>query len=364
MKTFDVMSHNVDKIRAELQKLARKAAKHGLAGISFVISSEPTGLRNVESDGRTFQVPTHEVTVAGTAPRIEGWDLVAILDHFQSGTIIRSVDKTEIPDIYRTRITCDHCQTNRKRNDTFLLRNDEGSLLQVGRQCLKDFTGHASPEAIVSFYKDLLVLRAGESGSKVPRAAVGMPLEEFLAKTSAVVRKYGYVSRTNAGTGEPPTADRVLAGQGVEDEEDQAMARTVLAWLDGQRENSDFMYNLKTVARNNIVTSKVAGLASAILGCYLRNNRSSGNDHLGAVGETLKTTVKVLSNRMLDGAYPSQLVKMEDRDGNLLTWFASIGGHAVQKMQAGSILGIEGKVKRHSAYKGRNETILSHVAVG
>ena len=85
--------------------------------------------------------------------RFKSFHFVATIEKKASGNVIRALDTTlTVPDKYRhTDLICEHCGVNRERKDTYLIYNDEtGEFKQVGKTCLKLYTGGLSPEHLAS----------------------------------------------------------------------------------------------------------------------------------------------------------------------------------------------------------------------
>lgn len=86
--------------------------------------------------------------------------------------------------------------------------------------------------------------------------------------------------------------------------------------------------------------------------------KPKSNEWLGAEGQKITAKVKVVSTRLIDGPYgTSQLVKMEDDNGNNLTWFNS----GANRLEDGANLTITGTVKKHDMYQGQKQTALTRV---
>ena len=83
-----------------------------------------------------------------------GWLLIgAAFIAAAAETAVHSVPGIECPTLFATRHRCDHCNTKRKRKDTFIVRkrssrglviaeaDGDYEYMQVGRQCIRDFLG-------------------------------------------------------------------------------------------------------------------------------------------------------------------------------------------------------------------------------
>lgn len=200
------------------QTLIRNWTKNKNAShIKQVNEFEPTGQKY------TGAVRTvHYFALVGVDEvKLAGWEFVATLD-LELGAdnlILRTVPGKEVPEAYRTGgESCEHCNTIRKRNRTFVIRHESGQHKRVGGDCIRDFLGHDADRMLSMFDQLMDVTKLmeaaedefGESGSKEPKA---FDLVTFLAWTAKSIREDGWVSRTEARdpfSNKSATADRVL----------------------------------------------------------------------------------------------------------------------------------------------------------
>jgi len=350
------------------------------------------------------------VTVKGESPKYEGWALVGCLEPLtlDDGTtenIVRTVPGCTVPSVYRDRVGyCDHCNTKRKRTETFVVQHDDRSTRMVGRQCIKDFLGHADPHALAKLAEllmdlDGLCLDAQNEdwlggGSRVPES---WDLTRFLDITIAVTRLEGWMSRGRAheicesGGRATATADYVLhyltpplAGteahkdwQKWRDQVDSVpqepvTGAEVVEWAKDLEvsEGEDYLYNLNLIARCGYVKRKTAGLAGSMAQAYRRakgllDDQRKGprpvSQHVGKVGDKLECDVTCDRVHATEGMYGTTGIhNMTDEDGNVLVWFAS---GSTTWLTEGSKFRIKGTIKGHNDYKGQNQTALTRVKI-
>lgn len=355
----EVPVENIAELTARLEKLNRKAIKLGCPEIS--LSTGELISRQVGPDEFVNVVP---VWVEGEAPKLNGWQFVATLEHDENGTLIRRIptftDEVDLTE-YRTATpdNCDQCHARRRRNDTYIVARTEADrtagahLLysgppvetkQVGSSCLKDFTGHKSPEQVAHFMAELRDyiedIRGGmyEGGHIIPRYSV----VSFMHVAAAVVRTNGYVSRrTSEETGEQPTAETVRTAWHLSQKrlldlkiEDSDVERSdkALAWVrsltDEDLEN-DYLYNLFTVCKGDTLADRQFGFAASALVAYDRAEERRIQREAAApvdefVGEKGKrrdfifTVQRVFEN---DGDYGmSYRHIVRDDEGHALIW--------------------------------------------
>jgi len=395
---FVVPEHNLPRLRERLEKLSRRCAKLGQPAIT--IREVGRSERKVtDEQNRTLRfIPLVHVTIDGPTPKLAGWTFLCTIDHAgEAGNILRVVPGATVPVQYREAPpTCDHCKTLRRRNDTFIVRHDDGRVAQVGRQCLRDFLGHQSPEAVAAVAEFLAL--AGDYAEGAEDGGEGgcgsgsgrIPLDTFLAYVSRVIRTDGWVSRTHAQEwGKSATADLALAdlddatdrrrsGLTAKEERtpqpaDHARATAAIEWSATLRSRApeslnDYEHNLKVVTSSASITYRSAGIAASLITTYERalgiaaERRAAAavSKHVGEVGkrETFAglTCTKVLHLDTQYGALDINLFR--DAAGNVLVWrTGSFDG------RIGWTYDLKATVKAHGDYSGVAQTELSRAAV-
>lgn len=344
----------------------------------------------------------YNVKVEGSAPRIEGYRFLATIQHEDGGNVIKTVpgqDGNEnIKQFYDARPDyCDHCKKRRQRNDTFIIADNEGNLRQVGRNCLADFLGGTDPRAVLFYFSIRDSIQ--DAIDEVSERSYGMrrdfaaSRDEVLQIAARLVNKFGYRKRpTEFDVGKPPgTAQDVWwivfgdkrnlnkQEQDLLDDarsispEDTKFAKDALEWLNSlpkeEIDNSTFLHNLHVILNNDHISSKNVGIAVALIPAYMRamnTKRDSGvkksNEWVGQPNTKISNVkVTVVDTRNIEGPYGvTQLVSMEDENGNSLKWFNS----SSTRLDSGKDYLIKSAtVKGHEDYKGRKQTMLKLVKV-
>jgi hypothetical protein len=334
--------------------------------------------------------------VLGEPLKLNGWEFIATLTwDAEAGCITRPVPGI-VADLsqHRDATRCDHCQTNRRRNDTFVVRHDDGRQLQVGSSCLEAFLGLNPTRALfwVDIERTVNEAVGGFSGGGERRT----PVETLLAFTAAASAIWGWTSRSKASELEKlSTVDLVLGALypasgrfGDVDRErcaqivahlqgDQAgalaRAQATLAYIrsDDFNGTSEYVRNLKALLAEGVtsVGTRNAALAASAVSCYVRHTDRAReraqaattrvvSQHVGQVKERLRDLVLtvVAEPRFIDGEYgTSTLIIWADKAGNTFKWFAS-GTHDVE---VGQVFTVTGTVKKHETYNGIASTVLS-----
>ena len=365
-ETFNIPPANLAKLNERIAKLNKRAEKIGVEPIKVEVGDRQTEEIPVEEGGHgrsphgTRSALVREVvpvTITGEAPKLNGWQFIATLEHDEDGTIIRriptfakDVDLSQYRDA--TPENCDHCGYKRKRNDTYIVAYTgeglagsgqvaptkiDGTLKQVGSNCLKDFTGHESPQQVAKFLEQvrnfLEEMRGGgySEGGFVPRYSV----REFLANTVWVARNFGWVSKKQAWE-DGKTATAVTAGyitQKVPNFElgseaplaltdsDYAWADKIIEWAENvevPEDGDDYLHNVVTVIKGGTLTARQFGIAASATQAYKHARR---DEHVGTVGERIEITFTV--ERVFDNEAYKTLV-LRDKLGRSFKWMTNV----------------------------------------
>jgi len=400
LKTYDIVPERFNALQTRLEKLSRRAVKLGLNPIVMTVLAEKmVEVTVTEGDERVNRFERRiVVTVVGETPKLNGWSFVAVIEHQTEGNILHfcpPYDSTNI-DISRFRTTervCEQCKLDRNRRDTYIVVNEDGRVAQVGRNCLKDFTGHANPEALAEWAQIVAMLdemvESFEEFEGGGRGETFYDLSSILNLSATVIRRDGFKSRSAAredemmGKRTQATADFILWFLGksntaeerrIKDEyvtldTDIALAEAAQVWAAENEAdvNNDYLWNLKIVAGMGSISSRQMGLAVSMISAYRRHldrlEAEAGRPESQFVGTIKKrenfklTLAKVIP---VDGTYGTTFIHLfRDENGNRLTWFSSNG----PEMEEGSTYEVKASVKAHDVYKGENTTIITRAVV-
>ena len=437
MATYLIPECNLAELESRIEKLNKRAARLGVALIQFsktfnhvkarvrVLTvhcemnscwelPEKIAERNAKwpCEDTGERMAWFSVNVEGSTPVLPGWEFIAILEPMvtDDGSVLNLIQKLpgkDCPSQYRDNVgNCDHCNTLRRRKQTFVLQNVDGSYKCVGRQCIKDFLGyHGDPQQLASWAEMLAQLETlcSEASDEDwmgggSRQADCWDLKRFLTLTACRIRMFGWLSKgkayeTGKGT---PTANSVLelltppgryatenekiewkqfCAKHVEIEDDAKQAEAAIEWakeLDSvEIEASDYLANINLVARVGTASRKTSGLAASIIVAHAKAiekeikkqeaaNRPESH-HVGTVGERIKLITlkceKIIRSESAWGL--TGIHKLTDEAGNDLVWFAS----GSDWFKEGETLSVSASVKKHDEYQGRKQTIITRVTI-
>lgn len=420
MATFTVYEDLAQEVSKRLERLSKKAAKYEIPFFYEMGEEHPETVRvlGVGPDGVASVMSSHTVAAVDFAVECEGlikangWTVCAKIEHGEQGNIVTGFDGHEVlPEWYTVAPNCDHCHVNRPRSVTFVCKNESGEYRQVGRTCLKEYTGIApAMAAIWAEVQDMLDTgmdcAADEWGSR--EATKMYSVADILGHAYDLIEKFGYRKSEERMSTKEQTVERLLAGSSPSDE-GMVHARELISWLSGLDEVAKAEDRLRreaweeaeacadeygapaTVRRTpntvgdverNCIPLALSGYAKLshvgrlayIPVAYQRHlermereaakeearqSAAETSEYVGSVGERL--AIKIAEATLLtswDGYYGTTwLYKFKDESGNEFIWYAS------RPCEAEGGATIKATVKDHKERDGVKQTILTRCQV-
>ena len=369
----------------------------------------------------------YRIELVGTAPVVDGWKLVGVVEHTgdsEIGNIIRDVPGESMPLEYRNATAyCEHCNINRRRLETFVLRKtfetteetatDLVSIgdkwIKVGRNCLADFI--RDPNAAdqickwMEYLNDLASFCSDceEDGFSGGCAIVRLSPMTALEFTARLIRLDGWMSRTKAKElmekGEQPKSATANIVQSAffnaaqfwkkserdpkhnawldklkeTDPKDGELAAAALSWikekLPQKDELQDYMYNLLVVSSGDTIQEKHLGIFCSLISTY---RREMGLLEQQKIRATQSNHVGIVDKR---DVFVCTLVSSQPFDSDYgtkyLCRFDCDGNSliwwsstdAITDFNIGDKLEVKGTVKKHGEYKGWKQTELSRCKI-
>lgn len=391
-RTFEVRMDQALKLSRLVTELNKRAVKLGLPEIKFDIVGESrwVKVRPARQDEGFFaiwdgvqvlpdliDIEVIHVSVEGEAPHVGGWTFLAKLSHVESGNVVHTHPDLQLPEKWLTADAhCEHCGLNRDRRVTYVLRHVEtGEEKQVGKSCLKDFTGHPDPESLASFYENAWdIFSAAERGlededlREYVRTQAGVAPETVMAYVVREVRLEGRYLRHGV-TVHAALAEMFASSDSRErpTDEDRETAKGVLEWARGldPRPGNEYEHNIKVLAGMSRWNNRQFFIGGSMIAAYRtrdlrRKEERKPSEFLGEVKKKLTATITVKAFIGLPqycyGAVAPTLVIMEDDAGNVLTWKASAELDGFVRFRR---YVITGTVKDHTVYRDVKQTVLT-----
>jgi len=401
--TISIPEWRMEEFKARFAKLQKKAVKLGVTQPEYVVVKEFTrsfSNHPITDEKLTFPlvIKYFEIEVQGQPPKFAGWKFVATIEHLGEDNIIKTIPGEEDLNMkYRTDPnTCDHCHKIRSRKNTYIVRHMEsGAEKRIGSSCIRDFLGHESPEHVAQMCAYLWSLIKESEEFDGFGSGIGfswsVSAAHWMTVTAAIIRTLGWKSRgqvknesemgMGGGSATADIANEYVFGKGKSAEqlrreipltdEDTQTAAESLEWakqIDPDT-TSDYLNNLRVLAKREAFGMGHLGLGSAMVYSYLREkNRleekkrleqvTGVSEHISEVGKRVEMIVRVI------GVYPKEsnwglqtIVKFIANGKDKAVWFAS--GEPGYKL--GEVVKVKATVKKHSEYQGTKETTLNRV---
>lgn len=366
---------------AAFTALQRKAKRLGVAIPAFTVTAsrmEQVKVHTYTGDGypstsRTVTAEVHDLEITGAEEQVmvKGWSFLARLTPQGDANIILGGGE-EVPARFRTApIECEHCSTNRRRADTFLLRSEAGQVKQVGRSCLRHFTTADTAENLAKVFEHFATLseflKDYRDREERTHEGCAVPAYSLTTAVALALKADGgqYVSRSRAEErGIRSTKDGAweLLHTGIRptEEEEETADAFIAEALAIPDDGGDYIHNLLTVVRSGYVTSKTFGVGVSLIAAVnrarsqaVKAKQASASNHVGTVGER-KEFEGVVTNRF---GYSTQFgytekVLLLTAEGNVLAANNLPG-------QIGDTVRLKATVKEHSEFRGVRQTVLA-----
>ncbi len=392
--TATILSCHLSRVTDAVEKLNVRARKLG-AMPYVLVSSDPyiREYRNELTGLVVKRVEMIDVAVAGEPVKFNGWTFAAKLDFLSddaTGCIVSKAPGFESLEVERPDGTrCDHCRTSRRRAVCYVVQHDNGARKVVGSSCVADFTGITrGVERLVALGFDAASVFEGSDEWEGGRGSNMIDVAEYLTAVAAMIRAYGWLSRTTAnerGEHGQATADQagVWLGANAKDRRegwpkmsvtrsDRACALRSMHWAAQLAGDSDYDANIRAIASVGYCKPAHMGLAASIVSSWLRvqeraNERAkrvpvNDNAIAGAIGDKLHTFVEVVSKREIADDYGvTTIVRMTEVDtGATIVWFASSDTSDLVERER---VQVRATVKKLTEYKGTRQTVVTRLTV-
>lgn len=381
--TYEIYEGNMERLSKKLTTISNKCAKYGC---EFHFEELGETFRNVkdEDSGEIRTARFITVDVSGKA-QISNWEFIATIEHSKPINIIRSFQpEVEIPEHFYTVDTyCEHCKTRRYRKDTYIVRNTEtGEFKQVGKSCLRDFTGGLSAEQVasyISWFDEVIKGEYVEPGFKSYDST-----EEVLQFAVESVRLYGF-TKTEAYA--DSTRDVVCEqlhrygryryritrdGFDPDHKGNAEKTKAIMAWVESLPEQFGYISNLKATMARSYCERRDIGIICSAVASYNREmeyqdrkavqrKQASNSQWVGNEGDRIELhnlQVRLLTSweTMYGVTY---LYKFIDEQGNTLTWKTGKWLGVTDEITPDLRISLKGTIKKHSEFNHELQTELT-----
>lgn len=407
---YSIPECNIESLEKKLVKVGNKCKKYGCdfkyerVGEHFEEREFPQYNDFGEKVGKYVEtVKFIDIEVEGKAV-VNGWKFAASLEFTEKGNIVAGHGELEIPSrYYDCAPWCEHCKTMRDRKYSYIVYNEEsGEFKQVGKSCLKDFTGGLSAEGVAmyeSYFKE--VEMAEDLGGWQGFGKSYYKIDEFMRCVAEMIRIYGYVRSSDCYSGistvsRADDAYRVenglrlgLGADKIMEMYDEAVAKgfdskrketaeiveKVRNWILNSERDDNYFHNLKVACALDYCDGRTTGLLASAFTAYDRElereaerrerelkAKAEGelSKHVGTVGKRISfKAVEAKALTSWETMYGVTVIyKFVDENGNVFTWKTSGWVNTDRE-----IAKVTGTVKEHKEYRGVKQTELTRCKV-
>ncbi len=274
----------------------------------------------------TFEFPAYEVELSGEVPRINGWKFIAKLETVSGEMVGATIAKTsamnpqELPKEFRGTVDlrrCDHCGVRAVRKAAFVISKDS-EVKQVGSNCLADFCGTQSAEAMLHaaewprIVDEFEEIDAEYATSYRPDTFV---VRDFLAFVAERVETKGWMPADSADSTAAWARESYMtmaSHKAVKPEPKYfEQADAWVAWAQTVEADGDYLHNIKALCAQPCISKKHGNLLASVCRAYDRANRIAEEKAVEVkvlvVAGRRVIRATVISTKVIENNYGSQL---------------------------------------------------------
>jgi hypothetical protein len=276
---------------------------------------------------------------------------------------------------YNAKCNCEHCNIERYRKEVFILEDENGNYIQVGKSCLKDYVGNKNFSEVFfkfSIISDLTNFANNDNSSFNYSNNISTNFAIEIAMS--IILNQGFVSKTKALENDltPTSINMILYFSGNNEEYRNEInkvnlkytAHDVIDFINNIDEDSNYYHNLKIFINNSFCDFKKFGFIAAAANEFIKsknevNKKCSTSSYIGNIGDKVKDiNTKLIFTKKMESYYGVvTFYKFEDNNGNIINWFSSKDIN----IDVGNNYIISGTIKDLKDFNGNKETQLIRV---
>lgn len=383
-KIFKCLKSDFETLQKKINHITKKLDKNNLKWTFEVISEtieeiEIIDYRNLDNIPTWQFVPKSlgkkpvevvNYTFEMESLKLGKYEVIAVIEHNvtnDNNNIIHIVkENTSVPLKYRTiKSTCEHCKSDRQRNKTVLLQDQNGKYIQVGTSCIKEFTGIDGID-IIRYYADISNICLTEVFADYEKLGSYQKYDKtvnYLTACIQLIKECGYDKEsTKYKAWEISNKDK-------QDAKYKELAITVMEYFKNNQFLDNFLNNTKIYLSNEY--TKISGFVAYALLAYekemeklqqkeIKKGNKNASQYIGTVGEKIQKELKLNKAIVYETHYTyygetNYIYLFEDTEGNIYKWNTS---KDLEKNE-GDTITIKGTIKAHEEYNNQKQTVLT-----
>lgn len=361
MKTIKVATEKVVDFATKLSNINKKRQAIGVEPLIFSVGEEETS--RVKTDSGWIEYTYRIFTFDNEETNIPGYTLIGMVDNAE-GVVHKFVESDINVHEFVGSQECQHCNLARKRNQVFIVQNNETKqLIQVGSTCFEDFCGISGP-ALFTVKKNF------DEFSEENWLGGGVyeySLDDVLLLASILVKTEGYKNSqsdnpTKYGVeillNNPFECDKLLQQHGRDYD---SVTKIVDYFKALEGDLNDYLYNLKAIAEKGNVSFKTMGYAVSMVPTYFKamepKEEAPKVGHFYTDKKRCDFELELHKEFSFDGFYGTTYVQQfKDDKGQLLTY----KGSSPLNLEIGESIKIKATIK-HDFYGGQPQTYIQRL---
>jgi len=391
--TYDIAAGRLEQAKNAIDKANRRLERSGVPE-RFTYESESYFLPL--NEGKRAE-PRVRLTINTPSVKFDDYTFLAVVEKADKGFVVKSATNVELSGYSPDDMRCEGCGRSIARHKTYLVRDAEGKMLQVGSTCVKGFFG-VKPEGLWALTFDPIekLEEDPEWSQATDPGSMAVPAEETMAYALAISNGGdNFVSGNSAYySGGNSTADAVknqLFGvnndaeaiaiqERMEHYLKNGEAKALIKRLKNLDKSTDYGRNLSVISEGDYVRPEHLNLFVSGVSVLAREKREEakrkereelGGDatpgYAGAVGEKLKgRKFKVYSVKRMDGrdyygnTQERTKVVFRDENNHEVIWWAN---KSIEANPGDEIEVTSGSIKDHGSYNNVDQTTVTRLRV-
>lgn len=398
MAEYKCLTADFDKLKKRINRITKKLDKYNLKW-SFEELGESIEKVNVIDFSNTEGVPSWQFTPKhrGKMPvqvtsysfemehlKLGEYKVVAVIEHNavidQIENVILPLDENiSIPLKYRTaKSICEHCNSKRQRNKTILLQDNKGNFIQVGKTCLKEYTGIADAD-VVSIYANIHDIMIEANDLSIDQNNWNsrynyVDTKLYLANCISLIETEGY-KKEGLRTKEKAWDMTVKGNEEDINKQYIKKAEEVISYFANISFNeSDVFLNNIRVYLSNPYTKMSGFVAYSYIAWQKQMEKESkrqeylkkigsNSEYQGTIGDRIELDLIFHKHIVFDTMYGTQIIYLfHDKQMNMYKWTTSVimlkdEGRSIY--EEGDNIRLKATIKGHEEYQGIKQTDLS-----
>lgn len=361
----NVSESQMKKFTAFCNKISRNLKKYGIEG---EVTALNMGYHMDDIPNSRARHKVFDMYVAFPKIDLGDWKILATIEHSPEANIVYFHTNDNIEnrkELFSVKPSCDHCDTNRRRKTTYIIQNVQNKeIKQIGKSCARDFfdvdvNNISAFEQLIKCSKHLADAGFSEYISSNGNYFV-YDLDMVIDVAIKTISMFGFHTANQHNSTKADIYDQIInnANPPVLHTKPKFTVEDIINYWKTNNSDTDFSLNAKSLIERGYVKPNHFGLLAAMVGiCMSENDQNKNSEYVGKIGEKFSGKVVLLSRSVVNTPRFRGVVNRLLYNGNMITAF----GGAFVNVQKGAEVEIDGKVCRHSDYRGEKQTTINYV---